>query len=351
MNSSTRALQIDSRLEPIVNALRSGAYDTLLIVDFGQGPIKIAHGPDQSLVRWQPAQQAPAYLSVLANGQELTRAVPVCDINAMAEDLRWNDLENVRKAKSAIGNVLVGGGLVAAGVGAQEDSAEAVIAGLAAAAVGLLAKSGAKADTRYIDFAPQFVFLVPVQLGQMADVTVKVHSEDVTEYAMPKFVPGSLGSPRAVYLRLHGPHANKPGWLTATELEYSNDATGVRDGDLPWILGGRDVSTPSRETLDQYHANGHLTDLTTNGLLELYAAEDVLIGSGAEMRRDRPRNPSFRHVLDGGTGLFTPSEYSLGYKRLMFTPRASYVPKSNTLRQLHTEINASTTVSTTEKSP
>jgi tetratricopeptide (TPR) repeat protein len=332
------ALEINPKLEPIVRTLRSGSYDTLLIVDFGKGPIKIAYGPDQSLVRWMPQVQAPAYMSVSANGREVTRAVPVCDVNAMAEDLRWNDLENVRKAKSAVGNVLVTGGFIAAAAGAQHGSGEAVIAGLGAMAAGLLTKSGAQADTRHIDFAPQYVFIVPVHVGEASTLSIKVHGSDVTEIVLPDFAPGTFGEPRAIYLRLHGPNAPQPAWLTATDLMYSNDATGVQPGDLPWILGGRDVSSPTRAVLEAYQASGCLRNLTTNDLLELYAAEDMLMGSGAEMRPDRLRNPSYRHILEGGTGLFTPMEHSLGYKRLMFTPRAGYAPKSDRARALKNEL-------------
>jgi len=328
------ALKINPALESIVQTLRSRDYDTLFIIDFGRGPSKQTYGPDESLVRFVPAQQWSAHVTVEADGEEVALVHPVCDVNAMAEDLRWNDLENVRKAKSAAGNVLLVGGLTAVAVGAHNRSEEAVLAGLGAAAVGLLSKSAARGDTRYIDFAPQLIFLVPVNLGGTRTVSINVHSNDVTTYIMPGFVPGSAGNavdagrPRAVYLRLHGPHAMKPAWMTAKQLVYGNDAAGVTDGDWPWILGGRDVSTPTRESLARYQQHGHCTDLTINDLLELYRAEDILIGSGMETRPERLRNPSYRHILDGGTGLFTPMEWSMGYKRLMFMERPAYKPRS-----------------------
>jgi len=321
------ALTINPKLEPIVSTLRDRNYDALLIIDYGKGPVKVAYGPDESLVRFAPANQSAAYVSVSANGRELTRALPVCDVNVMAQDLRWNDLEHVRKAKSAVGNVLFTGGLIATTIGAHNNSGEAVIAGLGAMAAGLLTKSGAGADTRYIDFAPQYVFIVPVLLGETSTISIKVNSTDVTELVLPDFVPGREGAPRAVYLRLFGPYAPKPAWMTATELLYTNDATGAPDGALPWILGGRDVSTPTRDVLAHYQAGGMLTEMTVNDLINHYAQEDILIGAGAEMRADRLKNPSFRHILDGGTGLFTPMEHSLGYKRLMFTEHPPYQPQ------------------------
>jgi hypothetical protein len=51
-----------------------------------------------------------------------------------------------------------------------------------------------------------------------------------------------------------------------------------------------------------------------------------------ESRPGAKRNPSFRHILEGGTGLFTPHPDSMGYKRLMYTPRDPYVPKSKLVR-------------------
>lgn len=345
------ALAIDPSLGPIVDVLRSGEYDTLLIVDYGKGPVKQAYGQDEALVRFVPMSRAPATLSVSSAGSELARFNPVCDVNAMAEDLRWNDLENVRKAKSFTGNVLVVGGLTAAAIGANQRSGEAVLAGLGAAAVGMLTKSGARADTRYIDFAPQLIFFVPVRVGENKTISIRITGGDTTEFVLPDFEPGEPGNPRAVYLRLHGPHAIKPDWMTATELQYSNDNVGVSYDDYPWILGGRDVSTPTRKALDRYHASGKLNDITINELIELYAMEDILIGSGMETRDGYLRNPSYRHILDGGTGLFTPMEYSVGYKRLMYTQRSPYRPKSERVRELSQRINGTSPAPTTENAP
>ena len=50
------------------------------------------------------------------------------------------------------------------------------------------------------------------------------------------------------------------------------------------------------------------------------------------------RNPSFRHILEGGTGLFTPRPDSMGYKRLFFTPHEPYEPKSEPVRNARRRI-------------
>jgi hypothetical protein len=71
-----------------------------------------------------------------------------------------------------------------------------------------------------------------------------------------------------------------------------------------------------------------MTDSTIADLLDLYQAEGILIGSGMESRPDIAKNPSFRHVLEGGTGLFTPHPQSMGYKRIMCTRQPPYRPTS-----------------------
>jgi hypothetical protein len=146
--------------------------------------------------------------------------------------------------------------------------------------------------------------------------------------------PGTPGKPQTIYLRILGPGSPAPPFLTQRKAMFSNDATGVftADDGYPWILGGSDVSTPSRATLEAYQANGYLLDMTLGDLQELYAAEDILIGSGMENRPDQPRNPSYRHILEGGKGLFTPHIHTMGYKRLICTPRDSYRPRSDLVR-------------------
>ncbi len=112
----------------------------------------------------------------------------------------------------------------------------------------------------------------------------------------------------------------------------------MREGDYPWILGGTDLATPNQQSLTAYQANGYLNDLNIHDLRTLYDAEGILIGSGMENRANQPRNPSFRHVLESGTGLFTPEPDSMGYKRLMFTPRPRYVPRSDLVGNLAWQI-------------
>ena len=149
---------------------------------------------------------------------------------------------------------------------------------------------------------------------------------------VPGFEPGRPGAPQAVYLRLHGLDSADPPWLAASEPIYGNDVTGVQGGDWPWILGGRDVSTPSPQTLQRYQLGGFLPGFTTADLEALYVDEGVVIGAGNVNPATDKR--SWRHVLEGGRTLFTPPPWSMGYKRLMYSPHHPYRPRSSTVRNL-----------------
>ena len=329
------AVEIDPSLGPLVETLRNRDYDTLLIVDYGKGPTKIAYGPDNALVRFVEQERPHGPLIVHADGELLAKAYPVCDVDEMAQDHRGNNLEDVRKAKSAIGEVLLTGGAITTSIGVNEDSAEAALVGAGLMIAGLLTKSGAQADTRYLEFAPKSVFLVPLYLGEMADVEMAVERSGGTRMVLPDLEPGRPGAPNAYYVRLHGPDSPQPDWLTASELRYGNDHVQPMLGGAPWVLGGRDVSTPDREVLEAYRAMPGLDGLTMDDLLPLHEAAGILVGSGMEARPDAPRNPSYRHILEGGTGLFTPLDHSMGYKQLMFSDHGRYDRSSEFARNLY----------------
>lgn len=198
------ALRIDPSLGDLVQQLREDQYNTLLIVHYGKGPTKIAYGPDDALSRFvqqEPASIARAALIVSDHLGEVA-ALPVTDVHRMASDHRWNNLEDIRRAKSFIGDVLVTGGAAAAMIGAQERSAEAAIAGIGAILLGALAKSGAKADTRYLEFLPQSVYLVPLTLEEVADL--HLHVLGGTAMTVREVQPGMIGDPNVVYVRMHG---------------------------------------------------------------------------------------------------------------------------------------------------
>jgi hypothetical protein len=338
-------------LAPMIDTLRARDYDTVLIVEYGKGPTKVAFGPDNSLSRFEAQEAGAPSLSVDIVGSSAMSLPPVCSVDDMARDLRWNHFEDVRVAKSVLGDALIIGGALVAGtatdyerqprrgrgrnyhssVSADTDWGQ-VAAGLGMMLAGALSKSGAQADTRYLEFVGDSMYLVPLRLGAPSDVTVRLGAPADASMALVDVAPGTSGDPRVYYVRLVDGNAGQPAWLMRTTPVYGNDVTGVRRGDYPWILGGKDVSTPSREVLAAYQAGGVLLDWTVGDLREAYAAEGIYLGSGAEARPDAARNPSYRHVLEGGLGLFTPAAQSAGCKRLMFMDHGTYEPVSELVR-------------------
>ena len=327
------AMQIDGKLAPIVRILRSGDYDTLLLVDYGKGPTKMAYGPDDALARFVPQERHHGDLVVSHDGVEHGRFHRACDVNRMSVDMRWNNLENIRVAKSTIGNVLLTGGAVTVAAGASSDNGgAAVVAGLAMMMAGALFKTGAAADTRYLEFAPQSIYIVPLRLNDTGELRVAVDGDPGSTIVFPGFRPGKRGAPQAVYLRMHGLDSADPPWLESTWTLYGNDDTGVLDNDWPWILGGSDVSSPDQETVDAYKLGGYLADFTIDDLSALYRAEGIVIGAGALHPGTSRR--AWRHILDGGRALYTPQPWSMGYKRLMYSPHGQYRPRSGRVRNL-----------------
>jgi tetratricopeptide (TPR) repeat protein len=330
------ALRIDPDLAGLVEVLRAGAYDTLLLVDYGRGPDKIATGPHGALADFSPRHGPPGPLRVWAGSTPLGSFDPVCDVNEMARDYRWNDLEQVRLAKASIGDAMVLSGSMLVDHGRARDSGRTVLGGAGLVAAGHLTRANAHADVRQLEFLPQTIFLAPLALGQTTDVRVQFAADPAASMVVPDLEPGTTRQPRVVYLRLHGGSELPPPWLVATSRRYSNDHAGAPAGAAPWILGGRDVSTPNRDLMQTYRADGVLTRLTLNDLLELYRGEEIHIGSGRENRPGVRRNPSYRHILEGGTGLFTPYPYSMGYKRLMFQDWPAYPRRTSGDRSVAT---------------
>jgi len=111
-----RGLQsIAPRLKGYARSVRSGRYNTVVMVDYGFGPEKYATGYDNVIEAYRPRMPSgDEPLVVRWNGQ--SRSFPVVtDINRLAEDTKWANLEGFRKAKSVVGTGLVTAGAVVMG--------------------------------------------------------------------------------------------------------------------------------------------------------------------------------------------------------------------------------------------
>ncbi|HLP85546.1 MAG TPA: hypothetical protein VK157_14450 [Phycisphaerales bacterium] len=329
----TAAVRANAALKDIAETMRSGAFNTLLIIDAGRGPAKVATGNDGAIAEWKartPSDDRRVQVSV--NG-ESAGAFPLAqDINAMARSHRWRNLEDVRTIKSAIGDgLIIGGGAVLLGSDSKNNDAKWVGAGLIA--LGALLKAGSVADTRHAELLPQRVYVVPLTLGEGSH-TLRIGIEGSSRAGLTLVnVPGtkslSEGGQRVrlVYAKL-APSEAVGTWETATSVAVANDAWKERiDGDnLPYIFGGACVRTPTPAVLDQYHAAGHLVNMTPVDLMNLYRAEGITFTVEEQQGR------FVTHVLEGGSSMVASKPGSSGYQRLFTQRRGRYTPRSDELK-------------------
>ncbi|MBX2851205.1 MAG: hypothetical protein KTR15_05615 [Phycisphaeraceae bacterium] len=161
-----RVVKLSPQHRPLVKRLRAGEYNTIVVVADGLGPRKIATGPGGALSRYQPIDttRTPARVSVV--GQAPTEMPAITNLNAMALDHRWNNLEDVRVAKNVLGNVLIAGGAIVIAQGIEDESFEAAAIGAGIAALGLLFKGTAKANTDYCDVFPHRLFVAALNITE-----------------------------------------------------------------------------------------------------------------------------------------------------------------------------------------
>jgi tetratricopeptide (TPR) repeat protein len=335
-----QVLRIDPNLRPLVDVLREGSYNTLLVVGWGLGPRKEGYGPDNALARFMPrfpSDRLNLRASVGVAGEDVTgwRSYPqVLDVNRMAADHMWNNMEDVRRAKSTVGTGLLYGGLMATAIGADVRSREAMYAGLGAMAAGAFLKAGAHVDTRYADVYPQRFYFIPLDLP---DEPVTMHLQ-VEGYPASRIALAGLRAPRGPdaqlrYVRLVSPppytRQPAPAWANSGQIYYGNDRTGPTPASRsPLILGGYDARRPSERALDDYQAAGLLLDMTLSDLRELHRLE------GLQMTVEDQGGYVDAHVLEGGRSMVPPLEGTVGFTRLFGQRREMYRPRSPQVSQL-----------------
>ncbi|MFK7788271.1 MAG: hypothetical protein AB8C95_02105 [Phycisphaeraceae bacterium] len=168
-----RVLKLSPQHRPLIEQLRAGDYNTIVVVADGLGPRKIATGPGGALSRYQPIDTTPGPARLSIVGQQPRDLPAITNVNNMALDHRWNNLEDVRIAKNVIGDVLVAGGLIVVAKGIDDESLEAAAIGAGIAALGLLFKSSSKANTDYCDVFPQRLFVAALNVTERdTDVSI-----------------------------------------------------------------------------------------------------------------------------------------------------------------------------------
>lgn len=323
------AARLNAGLEPVARTLAEGRFNTVLIVEVGAGPAKVAYGPDNALTkfapRW-PGDVRPLHVSV--GGAAAGSFAAACDVNAMAADHMWNNLEDVRRAKSLLGNLLLVGGSAVA-ISSDDDTAQIVGAG--AAVLGLLMKAASSADLRYCEVFPQRVYIAPVMVDAPGTrLEVGVEGIPSTRVLIPGVDPPSPAQRVKLHYIRPAAWGVAPGYATAGQIVYGNDEYGgpVPGDELPYILGGRDCRRPSLEALRHYQRAGNLTSLSLVDLENLYRAE------GIQLELEEKRGLTGRHILEGGPSLICPLPGSVGYLRLFGQEHAPYQPRSGEVRAL-----------------
>lgn len=320
------AARIDPALSELTDVIRAGRCNTIVIAEEGRGPTKVASGTDGAIAEYVAAGGSANVLTLWTEpGVPRLNAPRAIDVAELARDHRWNNLEDVRRAKSLIGNTLMIGGAAVA-IGAEDDQAK--WAGAGAALAGLLMKASARADTRHNEFLPRAVYVGALNITE-PDTTLglQIDNNAGSRMLLPSLAPPRNGAPmQLVYARI--PPA--PGaWASSGRVVYANDRTDARiPGDeLPYIMGGRCVRAPNAETLKRYQSAGHLTNMTAVELENLYREE------GITLTVEDQRGEGRKHVLEGGTSLVCPRAGSTGYARLFCQDHAPYEPKSEALRR------------------
>jgi hypothetical protein len=333
--SAVAAMRPD--LAGLASELAKGDYNDVLVVSWGQGPQKTGTGPDRSVVAWQRHTPCGEEKLLVTQGGGTAKSYPlVTDVNVMAENHMWNSLQDLRKAKSVVGSVMVGAGAGVAAYGLQKRDSGTAIAGLAIALAGAALKAGAHADTRYCDVMPQRFYLVPVKTGRTGGtVALEVEGQPASRMVLAGFRPPAEDKPAGLrYVNLLSRVPAAPEWASSGRILYNNDALPATvERPWPYILGGDCVRKPTQEALSYYQKSGHLTNLTIAELQDLYRQEGILF-EGADRLRTR-------HVLEGGRSLEAPSPGTAGFARLFGQRHAPYVPKSPAVRQLAASLKSS----------
>lgn len=319
------AFTLRPEVKPVADALIERRVNTVFIVDAGLGPEKVGYGPDNALARFDAVTRSDnTGLALDAPGAPLPTFPQIADVNAMSRDHSWNNFEDIRQAKSTLGTVLLAGGAITA-VASDDRTVQTI--GLILAGAGLLLKATSAADTRHAEAFPQRTYIAVANItAPGTPVTLTAAGVRLT---LPAIDPPPAGQTLALHcVRLPGPGAVP--WASSGVLRYANDrfAGPVPGDDLPWILGGRCVRTPSLEVLRSYQRAGHLLDFSLADLENLYQAEGILRpGTPAQGR------PS-AHILEGGSSLTCPEPGSTGYVRLFCAEHPPYKPRSREVADL-----------------
>lgn len=325
----------NANLRSVADQLENGTYNTILVVDYGAGPEKYGRGPDNAIADFRPvvtSDMNPLIVSIDGRTDEFPIA---CDLNSLAADHMWKGVEDIRIAKSHIGNVLLGAGAATVAAGSAAGSDEAAYVGLALMLAGMLQKASAAADTTYCEAMPQRTYVAPIDVQQEnSTIELQVYGAPASKLVLAGVDPPPTGQAQLKYVRLLGRVKSPPAWATSGVIHYCNDAVpDAQPVHLPYIVGGHCVCTPSDAVLDSCQAAGYLQGMNLSDLRGLYRSEGIKIAGWDA------GEPGL-HILEGGDWLFTPDSGTTGFARYYGQEHEPYRPKSREVKAVAEQVKA-----------
>ncbi|HRJ49373.1 MAG TPA: hypothetical protein PKU91_02495, partial [Phycisphaerales bacterium] len=215
-------------------------------MDHGVAPEKYGSGPDKAVAARgaiTPSDDAPLVLSI---GGESSQWPVATDVNRIAASTRWANLEDVRRAKSAIGSLLVTGGIITAAT--ADDNDTQVMVGLIVAGVGALLKASSAADIQHNELFPQRTYLALADLNAPVNrVELAIGGRSPSRLVLPDVPAGPRGGlalasvahamAEGILLGLYSYHGQKTS-EKPTDLPDQALIYGYSDEDLPALRSG-----------------------------------------------------------------------------------------------------------------
>ncbi len=330
MHESLRALRaLRPDLSGLATRIETGRYNTVLVVEYGLAPQKVGAGYLNSYTEFVPVTASDDRPLVVRWGGASDSFPIATDLNSKTSDLKWHAEEDLSLARAYTGTALLAAGTAVAA--SSNDSTTQMIA-LIAAGFGAYMMATSAADTTYCDLLAQRTYVALLDLPPGAGaIELMIEGRPETRVVFAGMRGSVASGPMLRYVRL--PQGTVE-WAEGRVL-YSNIRTGPAPGlQLPYILGGVDASPPTDDMMSIYHANGLPADVDLAALRSVYATEGIAI-EGLD-----PPTGMGRHILEGGTSLYTPLEGTVGFARLYCQPHPPYQARSAELRAMADRINA-----------
>ena len=172
------AVATDPMVDPVCRRLIDEQYNTVLVVAYGLGPMKVGYGPDRALAAFDPIDVSD---DAALNGSRIDGQSPedVPGRLRRQHDGRRPHVEQPRGRPPRQEPYRVPGrswrDAIMTDVALHQDSGDALAAaGIGLMLAGMYLKAGAHVDTRYCDVMPQRLYLVPVIRRSERSTTIEL---------------------------------------------------------------------------------------------------------------------------------------------------------------------------------